>query len=327
MQAGSNAALLENGNLAVRTPLREPGVCYDNVHDIRQVCEIVGWDLDCRQVEPGHLEVAVTSRKVGRVLGMFKQTDRCVELLGSPPDDHLTLIIPAADHEFWANGFSVEKDHALLVCPGARLHLIARATAFYLVHIPFSVLPEFAQASAAEHLVVCREGAVSVRLTNEGFASLSHLANSIFVDDYAADDVQDALSISAGGVIRQAIEQQRHVDVSRSESWRTISRARKYIEANLHRPIRMRQVSDYAAASVSKLERTFQRELRVTPSRYILARRLHAVNRELGSVIAGDIKVSDLAMQYGFRHLGRFSAAYRSHFGELPSQTLQANGH
>ena len=88
--------------------------------------------------------------------------------------------------------------------------------------------------------------------------------------------------------------------------------------------MQVRNVSDFAAASVSKLERIFQRELSVTPSQYILARRLHAVNRELESVENNGTRISDLAMQYGFRHLGRFSAAYRSHFGELPSQTLQA---
>ncbi len=32
--------------------------------------------------------------------------------------------------------------------------------------------------------------------------------------------------------------------------------------------------------------------------------------------------VTDVALEFGFGHLGRFSAYYRSRFGELPRQTL-----
>ena len=32
-----------------------------------------------------------------------------------------------------------------------------------------------------------------------------------------------------------------------------------------------------------------------------------------------DLRVTDLAMKWGFTHLGRFSRAYKEFFGELPS--------
>ncbi|MFP5456117.1 MAG: helix-turn-helix domain-containing protein, partial [Alphaproteobacteria bacterium] len=33
--------------------------------------------------------------------------------------------------------------------------------------------------------------------------------------------------------------------------------------------------------------------------------------------------VSELALEWGFTHLGRFSAEYRRRFQELPSETLR----
>ena len=85
----------------------------------------------------------------------------------------------------------------------------------------------------------------------------------------------------------------------------------------------MSSVCAYSATSLSKLERTFRRELQMSPSQYILARRLAAVNRELLDFRSGTKKISAIAMQFGFNHLGRFSGAYRDQYGELPSETLR----
>jgi transcriptional regulator GlxA family with amidase domain len=109
---------------------------------------------------------------------------------------------------------------------------------------------------------------------------------------------------------------------SRRIAWSTISRAREYIEAHLAEPISISNVSEYSATSLSKLERTFRRELQMSPSQYILARRLAAVNRELNQHSSSGRKVAQIAMDHGFHHLGRFAGAYRAHFGELPSETI-----
>jgi AraC-like DNA-binding protein len=61
----------------------------------------------------------------------------------------------------------------------------------------------------------------------------------------------------------------------------------------------------------------------MSPSQYVLARRLGAVNRELAASRSETWRISDIAPKYGFSHLGRFSGAYHRHFGELPSQTLR----
>jgi len=56
----------------------------------------------------------------------------------------------------------------------------------------------------------------------------------------------------------------------------------------------------------------------IPPMKYLRALRLCKVRRDLVTDSA-DVRVTDVAMAWGFNHLGRFSGAYREFFGELPS--------
>ena len=110
---------------------------------------------------------------------------------------------------------------------------------------------------------------------------------------------------------------------SPAESLRTIEHAHDFIEANFREPLSVMNICADSAISLSKLERTFRRELNMSPTEYILARRLVAVNSELKRASSNDKHVAQIAMDCGFSHLGRFSGVYRAHFGELPSETLR----
>jgi transcriptional regulator GlxA family with amidase domain len=56
----------------------------------------------------------------------------------------------------------------------------------------------------------------------------------------------------------------------------------------------------------------------------MLTMRLHDVRRALSEADCEAPTVTRIAMQHGFRELGRFAVTYRRVFGEAPSQTLRA---
>jgi len=60
----------------------------------------------------------------------------------------------------------------------------------------------------------------------------------------------------------------------------------------------------------------------VSVSEFFRARALHRARRALAAADPTSTSVTEIAMAYGFWHLGRFSGHYRAHFGELPSRTL-----
>lgn len=70
------------------------------------------------------------------------------------------------------------------------------------------------------------------------------------------------------------------------------------------------------------LHNHFQGAVGESPTEFLRAVRLNACRRRLRAS-ACDVKVQDVAAQWGFFHMGRFSHAYKTLFGELPSQTLR----
>ncbi|MBG7606088.1 MAG: helix-turn-helix transcriptional regulator [Actinobacteria bacterium] len=79
-----------------------------------------------------------------------------------------------------------------------------------------------------------------------------------------------------------------------------------------------------AALGVSDrwIRAAFRRVYGVSLLAFFRSRAMHGAHRELRASLPDVTLVTDVAMRWGFWHLGRFSATYKSYFGELPSKTL-----
>jgi AraC-like DNA-binding protein len=71
------------------------------------------------------------------------------------------------------------------------------------------------------------------------------------------------------------------------------------------------------------LRRCCEEQLGVSPSYYLRLYRMQQVNRALRSGNPDAASIAEVARRYGVRDLGRFAAAYRARYGELPSTTLR----
>jgi AraC-like DNA-binding protein len=86
-------------------------------------------------------------------------------------------------------------------------------------------------------------------------------------------------------------------------------------------------VYELAAGSgcgVRALQSSFQKSAGVTPIEYVRWVRLNRVHEGLQEPTSDASTVTDVAADWGFSHMGRFSAAYYAEFGEHPNETLRA---
>jgi AraC-like DNA-binding protein len=104
---------------------------------------------------------------------------------------------------------------------------------------------------------------------------------------------------------------------------RYLARAEEYIRANLAEPLSVLDIAATAEVSPRKLAKAFRKHRGVSTSTFVKMLRLEAARRDLLAAVPGNTTVTDVALEYGFVHLGRFSVDYRRTFGETPSETLR----
>jgi AraC-like DNA-binding protein len=103
----------------------------------------------------------------------------------------------------------------------------------------------------------------------------------------------------------------------------TFDRLLQYIEENLLQDISIEQLSITAQMSPRSLYSLFERNLGCSPKYYVRERKLLSVYNRLTNSSCHRQGVTEIALDHGFLHLGRFSETYRKRFGELPSTTLK----
>jgi AraC-like DNA-binding protein len=103
---------------------------------------------------------------------------------------------------------------------------------------------------------------------------------------------------------------------------RRIARLEDWIDAHLGEPITIGQLCQVAGVGDRSLQNAFVQRRGTTPMRFVAERRLAVAHRRLLAATPID-SVSQIALEVGFSHLGRFATLYRQAYGETPSQTLQ----
>jgi AraC-like DNA-binding protein len=101
-----------------------------------------------------------------------------------------------------------------------------------------------------------------------------------------------------------------------------VHRAVDAMHAHADHPFTSTALARVAGCSVRSLQEGFRRHMGLSPLQYLRQVRLEQAHHDLVRADAGDATVTDIACHWGFTHLGRFAAMYRSKYGRSPSDTL-----
>lgn len=145
------------------------------------------------------------------------------------------------------------------------------------------------------------------------------------LDDVARRDIAEAFSAAALRAFPQRASWRATVAGNGPEHER-LRRALEYVHAHANEPIGTSEIADAAGLSPRGLQQSLRRHLDQTPGELLREVRLEGAHNDLRRADRDELSVAEIARSWGFGHLGRFSAAYRTRFGELPSESLRSRG-
>jgi AraC-like DNA-binding protein len=99
---------------------------------------------------------------------------------------------------------------------------------------------------------------------------------------------------------------------------RSLERVLGHIDANLHRPLELRDLCDQCGCSPRALQYAFQRRFGCGPMQWLRERRLEAVAQALRQA-DGREPLGAIARRWGYTNLSSFSRDIQRHFGQPPS--------
>jgi AraC-like DNA-binding protein len=101
-----------------------------------------------------------------------------------------------------------------------------------------------------------------------------------------------------------------------------VRRIEDYLAARRASPVTLTELAGVGGVSVRTIQAAFRRHRGYTPMGFLRARRFELARARLATPTTAT--VTEIALDCGFTHLGRFSTEYRARFGEPPSVTRRA---
>jgi AraC-like DNA-binding protein len=102
-----------------------------------------------------------------------------------------------------------------------------------------------------------------------------------------------------------------------------LTRFVEFLKAHPDRPLYLTEICAAIGVAERTLRASCEERLGMGPIRYLTLRRMHLVRRALLHSHPSTATVTQIVTDHGFWELGRFSVAYRTLFGETPSETLR----
>lgn len=112
-------------------------------------------------------------------------------------------------------------------------------------------------------------------------------------------------------------------DILLKEKYLLYIQVRAYIHTHLNEDISVKSLAQKFNITERTLNNYFQRDLNISPKRYLMVLRLTKINNILKASHVRKGLIEETARKFGFYHMGQFAKSYKEFFGELPSETLK----
>jgi len=325
------------GGVDIRPPADDSGgLLSAQIEDPAAQALLQPWvEMECHQLSHGRKVAQFDSLEFGTLRGVRERQEASVQKLGTVPADFCSVSIctqaetvrfsehrgEEADTVFFMPG-NVEYD--IFVPAGTETAYVGFSQQQFLrgariLNPAFWENPPKGVVPLSTHRRSVLKGAIDLWLE----AAPEAAARGEPLDpDVIRDQVLQA-------VLNIAVVTEENIAPTFNERLRAMQigkKARSYVEDHLDADVLPTIVDICAVLGVSErtLRYAFHEYVGMSPVAYLRTRRLNHVRAVLARSDPQQVTITQVAMRYGFLHLGRFAGDYKSMFGEAPSKTLGA---
>jgi AraC family ethanolamine operon transcriptional activator len=165
--------------------------------------------------------------------------------------------------------------------------------------------------------LTCQQNALFTRWLSGTLTRLSSISDPISRDALTQQLLDDCLFILDNACVcldRSSLQR-------RSEERQLMARIGEWAADAPDETVNLLELAQIAGVPLRQLQQGFKTYTGMSPAQWLRLRRLNGARREL--LTSPGTTVAEVAMNWSFWHLGRFSNSYRALFQELPSETLR----
>lgn len=299
---------------------------FDDLDHFQEVAK--GWNLEFIQLDRGALRGYVDIAQSNRVMLIHTQLNRAFHQEGLSPDLGRTFgILASPQSEVSLRGRQVAQN-TVSVFPVDRAFEGYSSSGFdaHIFTLHPTLLEQVAELYELQEVLeslphngdvfVCRLADVNaLRWTARGIHSSARRISVVMPD----------LEFEVARLFLWTLR--RHTARQNAPPYRKRDRAfRAGVDIIMERfddDLSIPQVASIVGASERTLRYALEEKIGVSPKTFLQLVRLRQARSALLNADPAETSVQEIALRYGFGHLGEFSRNYRQMFDELPSHTLR----
>ena len=319
--------------------LHDPNPLFDtksvNFHNIDQFNEFAkSWDRECRKLKKGN-EFEVNLHFINAVDFRLVEINiqSILEQKGNLLKNMRSFLIPCNDHQsfYWRgsiiNGnqigiYPLDSEMTVISNSGYNVYVVYASETIIInkaakMQLDWNSLIRDLQK---DHIILDHSKIQSIRQQIRLLFNLKKMPLPEFQSNLLFEELKNNL-------LNQLILSCKSIPdgntSDKSNRLRVFHKVRDYVFSNSTLEFRMDDLCEYAAASERTLQYAVKHFTGLTPLEYIKAHKLNFVRESLLKGDATNLKIRELACNYGFWHSSQFAIDYKNLFGERPSETLK----
>ena len=304
----------------------------EDVKELEHVSNQEGFNCKYLQLTPGTYYGRLTTAKLNQTLVFLEQHRQSTSIAGATPVDDYLIGVPLGNHGFCrAQGKKPDLSDVLLLKPGVTFDLVSECNInFGYIQLPQEQMRKLCTAVGAD---VGKLNQYIVRSDPNAVKRLQHVLHlatkplsepePVLLQAQAIDAEQQLLEALADVLSSMDPDNTTSDHFMSPNAKRILAlEARNHLETTLGEPIKMIDLCAELDCRLRTLHHAFAGYFGSPPATYHKKIRMNAARRTLLQADPEVTTVTNVAIQYGFWHLGRFALDYKQLFGESPSQSL-----